>query len=360
MKVITVVNQKGGCGKTITAINLAAAISGRNKKVLFIDLDPQAHATAAFGLDLSDSHKSSYALFDTFLNEKELDLAPLMHHKYDNLWVMGSHLSLSTMEQKMSGMEDAVLALSKSLRGLSVPDFDYVLIDTPPNLGFLTLNAILAANQLIVPLDISLFSLNGVNQIREILSISSKMGFEKPETRFLLTLFDGRSNFAKNFLQKAKQQYGDSLLNTVIRSNVKLREAVLAGKVIFEYDPHANGAKDYFALADEIAPELATVKTINLQHVADEINSPQIWFKLNAPEAKYVYITGTFNNWAKDETSLMKKLDSGMWVKMLPIPEGTYHYKFIVDGKWKEDPNNSQMENDRFGGKNSVISVKSA
>ncbi|OGW75304.1 MAG: hypothetical protein A2Z72_08655 [Omnitrophica bacterium RBG_13_46_9] len=357
MEVITIANQKGGCGKTITAVNLAAAISGMKKKVLLIDLDPQAHATLALGIKISDPLKSCYAIFEAFINRNVLDIPSLMHKKYNNLWVIGSHISLSTMEQKIAGVKNGVRLLSVALKENGLQQFDYVIIDTPPNLGFLTLNAIVAAERLIVPLDVSLFSLNGVNQINEILRISESTGLKRPSVKFLVTLFDGRSNFAKSFLQKAKELFGDELFHTTIRPNIKLRESTLVGKAIFEYAGYANGAKDYNGLALEIVPQFKG-EPVDLKNVSANPDKSQAMFRLYAPDAKSVYVAGSFNDWVISEACAMKKLDNGIWLKVIPLPEGTYYYKFVVDGHWKEDPDNSLAENDKLGGRNSVLLVK--
>lgn len=358
MEVITVANQKGGCGKTITAINLASCIASMNKRVLLIDLDPQSHATLALGIKIEDPSRSSYAVFEALINRNTLNLSRIIQKKYDNLWVIGSHISLSTMEQKMAGVKDAVQLLSSALLATEAENFDYIVIDTPPSLGFLTLNAIVMANRLIVPLDVSLFSMNGVDHINEILKISESMGFKKPIVNYLITLYDGRTNFAKNFLENAKQELGDRLLHTVIRPNIKIRESVLQGKSIFEYSYQANGSKDYLDLALEIAPGLKAEKTLSLKTLSKDTPKRQALFRVYAPEANEVHIAGTFNGWVTDEEYLMKKLDNGMWIKLLNLPEGTYHYKFVVDNQWIEDPNNSLVENDKLGGRNSVLLVK--
>jgi len=361
MKVIAIANQKGGCGKTVTAVNLAGALAGMGKKVLFLDVDPQAHATSALGIELAGPLESSFAIFDAFLNQEGLDIPSLMRNKYDNLIVIGSHISLSTIEQKMAGIKNAVLALSSALTSKDLMDFDYVIIDTPPNLGFLTLNAMHAAQNLIVPLDISSFSLNGVSHLQNILEISNNIGFKKPAVNFLITLFDKRSNFAKNFLEKAKDSLSDKLFNTVIRPNIKLREAALLGKVIFEHMPSANGAKDYAALVEEMEPGLKG-KPIDLKQPKEPIDSAKdrsdILFKIYAPEAKLVHLAGNFSNWKLNESFLMEKDRNGLWIKKMHLPEGTYYYKFVVDGEWRPDPENKLIENDRLGGINSILSVK--
>jgi len=361
MQVITITNQKGGCGKTITCVNLAGVIAGTGKKVLLVDLDPQAHATSALGINIQGSLKSSYAIFDTFINRIEnKSISNIIQRKYENLYVIGSHLLLSTVEQKMANKPEAVLVLSRALKSKEFIDFDYILIDTPPNLGFLTLNAMIAADRMIVPLEVSLFSLNGVAQIENLLKISENMGIEKPEVRFLITMFDCRSNFAKQFLEKVQKEFGRRLFNTVIRANVKLREAARSGKVIYEYAPFANGSKDYINLAVELIPDLKNAP-IDLKVTEEDLSKPSIEpgvsFKLEAPKAKDVYITGSFNHWQVSDNYKMEKSEDGLWVKNLHMSSGRHLYKFVIDGVWKEDPQNTLVENDTMGGKNSVIKI---
>jgi len=367
MKIISFANQKGGCGKTLTAVNMAGGLAAVGKKVLFIDLDPQAHASASMGFETVPMHESSYAIFDAFLKNEILDVKSLMRKKYKNLWVIPSHISLSTMEQKMSSAKDATLVLNILLKKQDFDMFDHIVIDTPPNLGFLTFNALHASTRVIVPLDTSIFSLRGVSYIKDILELSKNMGFQKPKVSYLINMYDGRSNFAKNFLVKAKERFGEDLLKTTIRPNIKLREAALEGKVIFEHAPSSNGAIDYTSLLKELSPDIQTeyitlrwetaaVKSEPVQ--TEDKSDKKILFKINAPEAQAVYVAGSFNNWHIDKESLMKKLENGIWVKMLSLIEGDHRYKFVVDGQWVQDPNNEITEENDFGGKDSLISIK--
>jgi len=426
MQVITVANQKGGCGKTITSVNLAGAFASMGKRVLFVDIDPQSHGTFALGMDNNNTAQSSYMIYDAFLGQQSFDPRSIIKKKNDNLSCIVSHLSLSTMEQKIGTVKDALLVISRMVKDEVQSDYDYVIIDTPPNLGFLTLNGILAADRLIVPLDVSLFSMNGVAQIRKLLDISHAMGFSKPNLSYVINMYDGRSNFAKKFLKDAKERFGGQLMETTIRLNVKLREAALFGKPIFEYAPNANGAKDYMSLACEIEPSVkeegipvavgsgsyTKIKedinqaaetmaeemvqdiaeaTINnntkdagigaisdeedLKKIEDDLSKPviegdifssseeekesgEIDLTLIAPEAKEIYVAGSFNNWQIDKVFLMDRSGDGLWSKKLVLPAGRYQYKFVIDGIWKEDPNNESQEDDMMGGKNSVIEVE--
>lgn len=357
MKIISVTNQKGGCGKTITAVNLASALEGTGNKVLLVDLDPQSHASCSLGVKEPQAEKTSYFLFDEFIKGSVANIAAVMKQRSENMWVIPSHISLSTMEQKLSDKNNSILALLQIFKENDNHKFDYVILDTPPSLGFLTLNAMHAAKQVIIPIDVSLFSLNGVNQIFEILEISSTMGFKLPQINFLITIYDSRSNFSKNFIMKARNRFNDHLLKTIIRSNIKLREATLEAKTIFEYAPESNGAKDYLSLVQELVPALKG-KRILIRPREKNIYKKDTIFKIYAPDAKSVHLVGSFNNWFTNTGASMKRLSSGAWTKTIPLPRGTYLYKFVVDNKWIEDPLNTITENDRFGGKNSIMRVQ--
>ena len=363
MRVISVANQKGGCGKTITSVNVAGALAAMGKNVLFVDIDPQAHATSSLGIEIKDSRKSSYRIFDAFLKNEQADVSGLIHKRYETLYVIGSHISLSTMEQKLYSAKNATMILHNFLKAKEISDFDYVIIDTPPNLGFLTFNALHASSRVIVPLDTSFFSLKGVGYISDILDLSKNMGFEKPAVNFLINMYDGRSNFAKNFLQQSREMLGKGLFNTVVRANVKIKEAAQAGKAIFEHDPSSNGARDYTALVNEMVPgtgaERLTLKSVETPRADTEADKAQkIMFKLTAPEAGAVYLAGSFNDWLISKETAMKKLDNGTWVKILSLAEGAYRYKFVVDDKWIEDPSNENTKTNEFGGRDSMVMVK--
>jgi len=361
MRIISITNQKGGCGKTTTAVNLAAALSNNKKKVLLIDLDPQSHAT--LGLDV----KADSSVYDVLskLTNKKAKLDEIIQNIGENFDIAPSSIVLSTLEQELAGeigRESRLRDTLDSFKG----HYDYILIDCPPNLGILTINAIRAANEILVPVEASRFSIEGLSQLIEIVNLVRDRLDHDVKYKVLVTNFDSRLRHSFKILERIKSTFKGSLFSTIIHVNVKLKEAQSQGTHILSYDKYCRGAKDYFSLSREILtqdePPSATVAQFLEEKMAKILKEEmpklsKVTFSLMAPEAKEVYITGDFNGWKLDDDSRMKK-DNGAWSKRLNLNKGKYHYRFVIDGKWVEDPNNPVQEINPFGELNSAIEVK--
>jgi len=339
MKVISLVNQKGGCGKTTTAVNLAYALSLKGKKTLLVDLDPQAHATFALGIE---PQATITDVFEDYVNSGAFNLDQRIIERNNNFYVLPSSIGLSAMEQALANRSDKIEILNqftKQIQNL----FDYCIIDCPPNLGILTLNALSISDTAIAPIGICELSLKGVDNLKSIISLLAGYKGKTPSLFYLVTQFDKRYRFSQEFLKNLKKQHGSETLKTMIRTNISLREATACGLCCAEYKKNARGTQDYYQLACEI------------ESLTKKVSWVKIYFKGVAD--KNVYITGEFANWAKNDNYKLKKIDSDTWVINLPFPKGEYRYKFIVDGKWISDPNNKKVESDSYGGTNSIFVV---
>lgn len=250
MRILAVANQKGGCGKTTTAINLSSSLAMRGKKVLLIDFDPQAHATIGLNVSPSDLEKSIYHVLSP-VEEGTLGIEDVVQYVKENFDLAPSSVILSALEQDLSGMQGRENRLLQAIRGLHAP-YDYVLIDCPPSVGLLCINALRACDEVIIPIDMSLFSLRGVAKLVEIvLLIKEKLG-HAIRPRALITMYDHRTRYSKEVLDRVKETFGSNVFESAIRYNIRLRETVDHGLPIGDYDKHAIGYKDYESLAEEI------------------------------------------------------------------------------------------------------------
>jgi len=364
MRIISITNQKGGCGKTTTAINLAASLAGNNRRVLLIDLDPQAHATV--GLNI----KADLNIYNVLskLTNKKARLEDIIKNVSENFDIAPSGMILSTLEQELAGEIGREARLVDTLHNFK-NNYDYILIDCPPNLGILTINAMRAANEIIVPVEASRFSFEGLGQLVEILNLVRDRLNHEIDYRVLVTNFDSRLRHSFKVLDRIKETFKSKLFSTMVHVNVKLKEAQSEGKHVLSYDKYCRGAKDYFSLSREIItaektthavpvpvmPDLAKKMKELLKERLSKLN--EVTVSINAPQAKEVYVAGDFNNWILDNKSRMEQ-HNGSWVKKLPLKSGRYHYRFVVDGKWTEDPNNSNREINPYGEMDSLLEVQ--
>ncbi len=249
MRTIAVANQKGGCGKTTTTVNLAGCLSADGARVLVVDFDPQAHATLALGIDPERLDRNLYEVLAGGL----VPVRDVIVEARPNLQVAPSGIALSAIEPKLSSepVELRTSRLSSALDRVGV-DFDYVLIDCPPSLGLLTFNALRAAGEVIVPLETSYFAIHGVQKLLETIALLTERIGHDLGVRILPTLYDGRTRCGRQILSEIREMFKDLCFDTVIRQNVKLREAAGRGKPINRIARSANGTIDYSALAVEV------------------------------------------------------------------------------------------------------------
>jgi chromosome partitioning protein len=250
MRVIASANQKGGCGKTTTAINLSSSLSLKGKRVLLIDFDPQAHATMGLNITPSDLEKSIYDVI-TPKGNGSLGIEDILVPIRDNFDLAPSSLILSIVEQELSGMEGREDRLSQAIQALKEL-YDYIVIDCPPSIGHLCFNALRACEEVIIPIDMSLFSLRGVAKLLEIIiMLKDKIGHDV-RSRALITMYDRRTRYSRVVLEKVKSEFGNNVFETVIRYNIRLRETADYGLPVGDYDKNSIGHKDYENLAEEV------------------------------------------------------------------------------------------------------------
>jgi len=365
IRVIAIANQKGGCGKTTSTINLGACLARLNQRVLLVDLDPQAHTTVGLGIL---PEKLDRTLYHLLCPEGERGVGwgevVLQINKY--LSLLPGDLRLHEFE----GVASSLPQKEKQLKYLFLftlprPDpFDFILIDCPPNLGLLTLNALESALEVIIPIEPSFLSLHGLAKNPETLQrVGSKRG-QAHYTNALLTLYADGNGFSREVYEEVKKYFQDRLFQTVIRENISLREAAGAGLSIADFDPGSIGYRDYMSLATEIlergwkgasfsdgiSPEDSQRHPTRPRRV-----SGGILFQYIAPQAKEVLVAGDFNQWVGEP--LMRRNGDSLWQRIIPLRRGGYRYKFLVDGEWQLDPKAPEAKENAYGKRDSYIEV---
>jgi chromosome partitioning protein len=251
MRTIAVANQKGGCGKTITSINLSAFLARAERRVLLVDMDPQGHAT--LGLVTQDAAPPSRTMYEVLSQRggQPAGLRDVIVPVRDHLDVAPADILLSAIPDMLAGLPGREDRLSAALDDVRA-DYDYVIVDCPPNVGLLTFNALKACSEAIVPMDPSFFSLHGIGKLLETFDLLAQKSGHHIDARVLVTLYPGRSAFVKAVVDELHQHLAGRHFETVVRYSVKLAEAASHGVPIVEYCRHCVGFDDYRALAAEV------------------------------------------------------------------------------------------------------------
>jgi len=355
LRTIAIVNQKGGCGKTTTAISLATYLADSERRVLLIDCDPQSHASIGLGVDTDAIERGTYDIF----MDPGAQLRDVVYHVSERLDVVPSNVVLSAVEQQLSGQPDRENRLRWKVEACE-GEYDYVFVDCPPSVGLLTFNAIVACREALVVMEPSFFSLHGALKVMETIGLVREQLSMAKRVRVLITMVDRRTRFAKEFLEEARVRFGRELYDTVIRSTIRFREAANWGVAISHFSKSCGGSRDYKTLAREVMAEeealdapvsgvaIESAKT-SLEPGMDEwiLTQPGphfveggVLFSLVAPEANRVELVGSFNEWNRARAVPMNRQSNGVWHTTLELEPGRHLYKFIIDGAWRPDPAN--------------------
>ena len=247
-KIISITNQKGGVGKTTTAINLSAALAEAEQKILLVDFDPQINATVGLGIELSDEDKT---VLDAIHNtDKTKNI--IIENVVQNLDVLPGSIELSSLETELLSDENKDQALKKAIDTVR-DDYDYIIIDCPPAVGIITVNALTASDACIIPVQCEYFSLEGLNQVLAAVElVRSRMNPELKVEGILFTMFDSRTRLAQDVVSEVKNHITERVFETMIPRNIRLAEAPSNGMTILDYEGSSVGAERYRKLAAEI------------------------------------------------------------------------------------------------------------
>ena len=376
MKCIAVINQKGGCGKTTTTMNLGACLAFLKKKTLIVDLDPQAHATLGLGYSRDDD---APCVSDLLLEDPlgTTAVATAIAELSDRLHLLPSDVSLSMAEPILLQRQNRETVLARILAPLA-NQYDFILIDCPPNIGTLTFNAIFACTEVIIPIESGLFALHGLARLLETIAIVSRERALEIPAYALATMFDRRTRIAHESLKEIRSHMQEQVLTTIINNNVKLKEAAGYGQSIIDYDILSSGFNDYISLAREVMA-LRKIKqdsdlfdstlpskfphevkpdrsAHDIPTLPPLVTKDGVLFRYYSQEASQVHVVADFNEWTIGEAPMENVSGTGVWQRLVPLAKGKYEYKFVVDDTWVNDPQNPHTAANQYG-ENSIIKI---
>lgn len=387
MITIAIANQKGGCGKTTTAINLAASLGQQHQqRVLLIDMDPQGHASLGLGLECSETA----GLYEVLLCEEDINdvITPTSVEGVD---LIAATISLAAVEQLLANISKKDLQLLLHLENLNA-DYDFVIIDCPPQLGLLSFNALRAANEVIIPLEMSAFSLDGVARLTDTITLLRERTDNDIPLCILPTMVDYRTRITNLVLDDIRERFSDIPIAEPVHFTVRIKEAAYHGKPLMDFAPNSPAADDYYRLGKAIMSSTSTVREIlsasrqgftatgsdsrsagktvypddvrqasvttdNVVTTAEDgLHTVVLTFTDN--EIDQLAIAGEFNDWVPDY-QVETEQHGGVIKKILRLPPGRYQYRLVINGRWQKDPYNPDQVMNVYGETNSILNVGS-
>ena len=247
-RIIAIANQKGGVGKTTTAINLSACLAEKGQKVLAIDMDPQGNMTSGLGLDKDDVDKTIY---DMIIGESEIETV-IKKETIENLDILPSNVDLSAVEIELIDVENKEFIVNNSIQKIR-DNYDFIIIDCPPSLSLLTINAMTTADSVLVPIQCEYYALEGLSQlIHTVELVKDRLNSKLEIEGVVFTMYDARTNLSLQVVENVKDNLQQNIYKTIIPRNIRLAEAPSYGTPINQYDPRSAGAESYMRLADEV------------------------------------------------------------------------------------------------------------